>query len=67
MDRKNRIIPVITHFPWTRLGYTYDWGSKEPKKVGGSEFIIKQGVTIYLHSITPTNDYPGLPLPKGNR
>lgn len=54
-------------FPWTRIGYTYDWASKEPRKVGASEFVIKQGVTIYIHSITPTDDYPQLPLSKGNQ
>ena len=53
-------------FPWTRLGYSYDWGSKEPKKIGVSEFVIRQGVTVFIHSITSTDEYPALPLPKGN-
>lgn len=32
-------------FPWTRLGYTYDWGNPE-KKYGLSEFIVKEGSRI---------------------
>ncbi|GHU44240.1 hypothetical protein FACS1894190_15440 [Spirochaetia bacterium] len=32
-------------YPWTRLGYTYDWapGSNE---YGLSEFIVLKGVTV---------------------
>ena len=32
-------------FPWTRLGYTYDWGNPS-SKYGLSEFIVKEGATI---------------------
>ena len=43
-------------YPWTRLGYTYDWGN--PKgEVGLSEFIIKSGATIKIHSVIGTLDY----------
>lgn len=31
--------------PWTRLGYTYDWGNPD-RKYGLSEFIIKEGAPI---------------------
>jgi hypothetical protein len=36
-----------TYYPWTRLGYTYDWapGSGE---YGLSEFIIKKGSTVHV-------------------
>jgi hypothetical protein len=43
-------------FPWTRLGYTYDWGNRR-SEVGLSEFVIKRGATVGVHSITPTADY----------
>ncbi len=40
-------------YPWSRLGYTYDWGNSEdwqdpnrPKTVGLSEFVIRQGSPI---------------------
>lgn len=31
--------------PWTRLGYTYDWGNPN-SKYGLSEFIVKEGAEI---------------------
>jgi hypothetical protein len=42
-------------YPWSRLGYTYDWGSTN--HVGLSEFILKQNSTITVKSVTPTVEY----------
>jgi hypothetical protein len=42
-------------YPWTRLGYTYDWGSSN--HVGLSEFILTQNSTATVKSVTPTGDY----------
>ena len=42
--------------PWTRLGYTYDWGD-QTDHVGMSEFIIRGDATVRIHSMTPTADY----------
>jgi hypothetical protein len=42
-------------FPWTRLGYTYDWGATN--KIGLSEYIIRRGSTIGVKSVTTTIDY----------
>lgn len=33
-------------FPWTRLGYTYDWGRTDGSKYGLTEFIVKPGAEI---------------------
>ena len=44
------------HYPWTALGYTYDW-SKSPTHFGESEFVIRAGATIQVESITPTAQY----------
>lgn len=44
-------------FPWTRLGYSYDWGDS-PTGVGASEFVIRQGVPVIIHNIIATEDYP---------
>lgn len=33
-------------FPWTRLGYTYDWGRADGGKYGLSEFIVRDGARI---------------------
>ena len=36
--------------PWSRLGYTYDWGVKGKNRYGLSEFIIMQDAEITVHS-----------------
>lgn len=58
--------------PWTRLGYTYDWGS--PDHVGASEYIIPAGTVVHVSSVSSVQDYcsarareparslPGLPV-----
>lgn len=43
-------------YPWTRLGYTYDWGNPK-SEIGLSEFIIMPGSTIKIHSVISTLDY----------
>ena len=43
-------------YPWTRLGYTYDWGNTETR-VGLSEFVIREGAQLTVHSVTRTNQY----------
>lgn len=45
-----------TRFPWTSLGYTYDWGSSGSEE-GESEFIIRPEAQIEIVSITPTEEY----------
>ncbi len=42
--------------PWTKLGYTYDWG--DPKNhVGLSEFVIRKGANIEVDSVSTAKDY----------
>ncbi len=43
-------------FPWTRLGYTYDWGSVD-SDIGASEFILKQGADVTIKSVQTTAEY----------
>ena len=43
-------------YPWTRLGYTYDWGNPN-SEIGLSEFIIRDGSIIKIHSVTDTLSY----------
>ena len=55
--------------PWTRFGYTYDWGSLKQtagKRAaqGASEYGVKPGSTVIVHSIISTDDYPNAPTPK---
>ncbi len=42
--------------PWTRLGYTYDWG-KTDNHIGLSEFVLCSGSTVKVKAITPNEDY----------
>jgi len=43
-------------YPWTRLGYTYDWGPSADH-VGASEYVIRQGAPIWVASVTDTQAY----------
>lgn len=42
-------------YPWTRLGYTYDWGSKD--HVGLSEFVVLRGTTVGVRAVWSNEDY----------
>ena len=43
-------------YPWTRLGYTYDWGNPE-SDVGLSEFVIQKGATVSIKSVSTLDEY----------
>ena len=43
-------------YPWTRLGYTYDWNPKT-SKVGPAELIARKDAFVNVLEITPTFDY----------
>ena len=43
-------------YPWTRLGYTYDWGNPLCH-VGLSEFVIRSGATVDVQSVTLNDDF----------
>lgn len=44
--------------PWTRLGYTYDWGeSSNPHHIGLSEFVLRAGAELEVNSVSTVNDY----------
>jgi hypothetical protein len=43
-------------YPWTRLGYTYDWG-KNQSHIGLSEFVIMPGASVEIDAISATRDY----------
>lgn len=50
------LIPV--GYPWTRLGYTYDW-KPGASKYGVSEYVIKKDSTVTVTEITPYKKYCG--------
>lgn len=43
-------------YPWTRLGYTYDWGNPL-NEIGLSEFVVREGATVAINSVSKTADY----------
>jgi hypothetical protein len=49
------------YYPWTGLGYTYDWGNKQKPHEGPSEFIInptpEKPVEVEVVSVTQTQEY----------
>lgn len=49
------------YYPWTGLGYTYDWGNPQKPHAGPSEFIInptvEKPVEVEVVSVTPTEEY----------
>jgi hypothetical protein len=54
-NRKATIYTGSHSYPWTGLGYTYDWGSRN--HIGLSEYVIKGGALVQIKSITPTESY----------
>jgi hypothetical protein len=47
--------PKANGFPWTRLGFTFDWGSSS--HIGLSEFIVKRNSTILVNSVQTLEQY----------
>ncbi len=48
------------NYPWTELGYTYDWNPKKKDHVGVSEFVIKGNADIVVRGFVSTEDYCSL-------
>lgn len=44
------------HYPWTRLGYTYDW-SPETEEVGLSEYVLPPGSGIWVEQTYTASDF----------
>jgi hypothetical protein len=42
-------------YPWTALGYTYDWGGQDFH--GESEFVVPANTQVVVQSVTPTDAY----------
>lgn len=61
-NRSQFIYTAIYPYPWTRLGYTYDWGSPN-NPIGLSEYIVhgkredEQGIAVKINRVCRTEDY----------
>jgi hypothetical protein len=56
VHRKQTIYYGDHPYPWTGLGYTYDWGNQE-SEIGLSEFVILGGSTVGVDAVIPTAEY----------
>jgi hypothetical protein len=54
-------------YPWTALGYTYDWSSASPGHVGESEFVAPQGTPVVVRRVVPTAEYCASPAARPSR
>ncbi len=52
---QNTMYGVNGH-PWTRLGYTYDWGSPD-SPIGFSEYVIRKGAIIEIYQVKGNIEY----------
>lgn len=43
-------------YPWTRLGYTYNWKPGQ-SEIGVPEYVIRKGATVKVLSVTGTEKY----------
>ncbi|MEO1053600.1 MAG: hypothetical protein AAFX87_23395 [Bacteroidota bacterium] len=55
-DKKKQESYINGGYPWTRLGYTYDWGNKR-SEVGLSEFVVREGASVWIKSASANTDY----------
>jgi hypothetical protein len=48
--------PQPAGYPWTRLGYTYDW-APGADEYGASEYVVRRGATVEVLAVVPYRDY----------
>lgn len=58
-SRISRYYPceLFNQYPWTALGYTYDWNPQNKSHVGLSEFVIKPNSNVVVEGIYTTEEY----------
>lgn len=47
-----------TSYPWTALGYTFDWGDLLHPQ-GQSEFVVPEGTTVWIEGLSTAAEYCG--------
>lgn len=48
---------LYNQYPWTELGYTYDWNPQNKSHIGLSEFVIRQYCRVYVKKVYTTSEY----------
>lgn len=61
-DRWANIFVGLWPYPWTGLGYTYDWGADV--HVGMSEYVVPVGQSIHVKKVYTNQEYFALMQPR---
>lgn len=48
---------LFTQYPWTELGYTFDWNPDNSTHFGLSEFVVGKNKKVYIKAIYSTEEY----------
>jgi hypothetical protein len=48
---------LYNKYPWTQLGYTFDWNPENKSHIGLSEFVIERNKNVIINRIYTTKDY----------
>ena len=48
---------LYNQYPWTQLGYTYDWHPRNRSHRGLSEFVVQKNKTVYIEKAYATDEY----------
>jgi hypothetical protein len=48
---------LYSQYPWSQLGYTYDWNPHNHTHIGISEFVISANRKIYVNAIYSNTEY----------
>ena len=48
---------LYKQYPWSQLGYTYDWNPQNKSHIGLCEFVIGANKKIQIKAILPTEEY----------
>ena len=46
-----------TGYPWTRLGYTYNWDPQAASPRGPQEYVVPRGTVVHIRKIVPAREY----------
>ncbi|MDL5051417.1 hypothetical protein QQ054_36035 [Oscillatoria amoena NRMC-F 0135] len=52
---------LYNQYPWTQLGYTYDWNPANKSHIGLCEFVIDANKNVYVNKIYTTAEYLNKP------
>jgi hypothetical protein len=47
----------LHQYPWTALGYTYDWSPDNPTGQGPSEFVAEAKTEVVFEALVPTGEF----------